>query len=278
MKLVMTLLVRNEEDILDANLRYHLAQGVDHFIIMDNRSVDGTAAIAQEYVRAGLATYLFQPDDDYAQAQWVTGMARRAYTECGADWVINNDADEFWWPVAGDLKQTFAAVGPEFSGVRAKRTNFVHLRAAPAGPFHESMVFREHTSWIAEGQPLPGKTAHRGSADVVVTQGNHRAEGLPTPGRATGVLEILHFPMRSYAQFLAKITAGGAAYRRNTTAPPTAGREWRELYAQYEESGGLHAYYDSAAYDDELIARELREGKLVEDRRLADFMRELVRP
>ena len=43
MKLVMTLLVRDEEDILDANLRFHLDRGVDLVLVTDNGSVDGTA-------------------------------------------------------------------------------------------------------------------------------------------------------------------------------------------------------------------------------------------
>ncbi|HEY8764567.1 MAG TPA: glycosyltransferase family 2 protein [Solirubrobacteraceae bacterium] len=57
MKLVMTLLVRDEEDILRENLDFHLAAGVDEVILMDNRSVDGTAAIAREYERAGHSTH-----------------------------------------------------------------------------------------------------------------------------------------------------------------------------------------------------------------------------
>ena len=41
----MTLFVRNESDILSANLDYHLSQEVDHIIVMDNRSSDGTSDI-----------------------------------------------------------------------------------------------------------------------------------------------------------------------------------------------------------------------------------------
>jgi hypothetical protein len=44
-------------------------------------------------------------------------MARLACTEFAADWVINNDADEFWWPERGDLKQVLGAVPPSCDAV-----------------------------------------------------------------------------------------------------------------------------------------------------------------
>jgi hypothetical protein len=37
MQLVMTLLVRDEEDVLRANIDFHREQGVDFFIFNDNK-------------------------------------------------------------------------------------------------------------------------------------------------------------------------------------------------------------------------------------------------
>ena len=53
MKLVMTLLLRDEEDIVRENLDFHLAQGVDRVIVTDNGSEDGTVEILREYEARG---------------------------------------------------------------------------------------------------------------------------------------------------------------------------------------------------------------------------------
>jgi len=39
--------------------------------------------------------------------------------------VINNDADEFWWPLEGNLKETFSAIPREINILGALRQNFV---------------------------------------------------------------------------------------------------------------------------------------------------------
>ena len=54
MKLVMTLKVRDEDDVLEDNLRFHRALGVDFFIVTDNGSVDRTPEILSRYVTRAL--------------------------------------------------------------------------------------------------------------------------------------------------------------------------------------------------------------------------------
>jgi acetyl-CoA carboxylase carboxyltransferase component len=52
-------------------------------------------------------------------------MARLAAAEFGADWVINTDADEFWWPREGSLREILAAVPPRYGIVQAFWRSFV---------------------------------------------------------------------------------------------------------------------------------------------------------
>ena len=183
MKLVMTLLVRDEQDIVRENLDFHLAQGVDQVIVTDNGSEDDTVEILREYESRGVVRLLFEPSDDYSQGRWVTRMARLAATE-GADWVINNDADEFWWPRAGSLKSTFEQLGDEVGLLVAHRQNFVP-RPEDGRPFWERMTLRERESLNPLGKPLPPKLAHRAHPEITVAQGNHKVEGVQ-PRRTAG--------------------------------------------------------------------------------------------
>ena len=265
MKLVMTLLVRDEEDIVADNLDFHLAQGVDEVIVTDNGSVDGTLEILRAYEARGLVRIIVEPTDDYSQGRWVTRMARLAATEHKADWVINNDADEFWWPRAGTLRTLFEGLGDDVGAVVGHRTNFVP-RPEDDRPYWERMTLRERESLNPVGKPLPPKLAHRAHPEIVVVQGNHRIKG-PDVGSELddGSIEILHFPMRSYAQFENKIVKGGRAYARNKELPEKTGRTWRRLYETWEQ-GGLPAHYEAS------VVAEAARKDLLEDTRLRDYL------
>src|SRR5437867_2979105 len=104
MKIVMTLMARDEADIVDEHLRYHLDAGVDFVVATDHRSADGTTEILRAYEREGHLHLIRKTGEAYRQADWVTRMARLAASEFFADWVINSDVDEFWWPHDGTLK------------------------------------------------------------------------------------------------------------------------------------------------------------------------------
>lgn len=272
--IVMTLLVRDEEDILWENILYHRSVGVNHFIITDNLSVDGTSAIIEEAVKRGWATSIKEDEDNYNQAAWVTRMARLASTKHGADWVINSDADEFWVPHGGNLKEVFAKVPKDCGFITAERHDFAGEQSS--SPWHERLRYRFSRSANALGRPLPPKIAHRGCPMVEVMQGNHGIRGLEHKDSNSGLIEILHFPIRSLDQYENKIRKGGQAYQRNTILSKHIGDVWRTLYAELQHHGTLRTHTSSHILDTKQLANSLNQGLLFEDNRLARLIPKLL--
>ena len=267
--LVLTLLVKDEIDIIRDVIDYHLFRGVSHIILTDNRSSDGTREVADEFRRQGVLTLIDEPGDDYSQAQWVTRMARLAATEFKADWVINSDADEFWWPVSASIPEVFLKLPPHVGGGHVRRINFLPS-FSQEGHFLSRMVWREIESRDPLGlSPLLPKIAHRGDPGVNVRAGNHAASG-PRIGEVFPLadIEIFHFPVRSYLQLHRKILSRGSAYERNTKLAKGIGRITRSLYRLLQE-GKLQDYWESLPKSN----GECREG-IVQDVRLFQYLRD----
>ncbi len=273
MKLVLTLLVRDEADIVESCIRYHLERGVDLVLATDHRSVDGTTDILRGYERDGMLRLLREDGETLEQAAWVTRMARLAATEHGADWVINCDADEFWWPRRGTIREILAAVPPRYGAVRGLWRHFV-LRPEGHDAFQERMVVRRRPSGdFADPYHAGLKVVHRGSPDVVVSKGNHDAEG-------RGLLlirewfpfEVLHFPIRTAAQLERKyrITAEAELQRDD----PRVARHVRATVSRMRDEGA-DAVHRSLLVDDAQRQRGLADGSLALDTRLRDAHRAL---
>lgn len=271
MMLVLTLLCRDEADILESMLRFHLAQGVDRIIATDNGSVDGSLQILQRFERRGQLTLLQEAEQTHDQAVWVTRMARMA-AAMGADWVINSDADEFWWPQEGNLNSTLAQLPESIEGMLVDRTNFLPppRKGNDQRPFYQRQTLRERVSRNSLGRPLPPKLIHRAHPDIEITDGNHGAllDGNPIAAIKSASIEILHVPVRSYKQLERKIRQGAEALERNKRVGPGIGDSWRKIYTNYLRQGGLPAYYDSLRPNPAAIASQLIRGELIDDRRL----------
>jgi hypothetical protein len=238
MRLVMTLLVRDEADLLRTHLEHHLAQGVDFFLITDNGSLDATPAIAAAAVERGLARLIHEPADTYEQSRWVSRMARLAAEEHGADWVIHSDADEFWISrqPGQTLREAIVALPPGCRRLSVPRWNALISRerdAAQATIAPEPIDTFERDPRNSLGDPLPPKVLHRADPSAVVAQGNHGVT-MADPGVPDGEerLLILHFPYRGRDPYRHKIRIGGRAYLAHPGAA-SAGLTWRIDYRHY---------------------------------------------
>jgi hypothetical protein len=273
-KILMTLLVRDEEDIIEWNLRYHLLRGVEHFVVTDNLSVDGTTDILRRYEQLGALTYFHEPADDYSQDLWVTRMARFAQSKFQPDWLLHCDADEFWWPDDfADLREAFSKVAPEARAVQVSRHNYLGPAIHRGEPFFARMVYRQRVSVNSFGLPLPAKVAHRPLEQPYVHQGNHGVSdrGRPVEAAVMEGVSILHFPARTPEQLRKKIASGGAAYQRNTRFESSVGSTWRAMHRDL-----LANDFDHVVKAQFVASDEIREPEgLFEDYRLRDFLARL---
>jgi hypothetical protein len=275
MKVVMTLLVRDEIDIVEAWLAFHLSAGADFVIATDNRSVDGTSEVLERYADAGLVHVIDEPGEDLRDGEWVTRMARIAAARFGADWVINSDADEFWWPRGGSLKQVLAAIPERYGKVGAFLRTFVPRPGA--ADFAERMTVRfSALAPINDPSSLYRpirKIVHRADPDVTLVRGHHDVlDSALAPLRGWFPIETFHFPLRTREQCARKAMVMGRAWEQHVDRPSTG--YLAQMYGA-ATSGAIEDYYASVTVGDAELERGVAEGRLLVDTRLRDALRAL---
>ena len=278
----MTLLVRDERDIIEEHLSFHLAAGVDEVIVTDHASTDGTEEVLTRYERDGRVRVLREPDGPFRQREWVTRMARLAASEHGADWVINGDADEFWWPRGGSLHEVLAAVPRRYGVVQSLVRHFVPV-ADDGRLFQERMTHRLRPVAPVNDPASPWrpyrKVVHRAAPDVVLVEGGHavRSDDLQ-PLRGWYPIECLHFPLRSPAQVERKGQAWGAAVEKfyaTSEVARSAGTAYHALQHDAAVRGEAEAYFGALALGPDDMAGGIAAGLIEEDVRVRDALREV---
>jgi hypothetical protein len=202
-------------------------------------------------------------------------MARDAYALYDADWVINADADEFWFP-----RDPATTLGEVFSRLERSITTFtvpvIDMTGDPAaaGTGLQRLTLRdarpvERLRQIGLRSHSTPDAVHIGSADVEVAQGNHYVN-LESGGRVPAdlALEVLHFPWRSWEQFATKVENAGRAYEANPDLLPSPNHHGMREYSRLL-AGSLFAYYVLRHPDAEEVERGLRSGELVRDDRVS---------
>lgn len=279
----MTLIVRDERDVVEQHLAFHRAAGVSEAIVTDHASSDGTADVLARYEREGFATVFREPDGPFRQREWVTRMARLAATEHGADWVVNSDADELWWPRGGSLADVLGSIPRRYGLVQSFVRHFVPV-PDDGRPFEERMTLRLAAQAPINDPRSPWrpfrKVVHRGHPAARVVEGSHSVTGTDlVPMRAWYPLEVLHFPIRTPRQLERKGAVWGSAMEKfyaSEEVVPGPGAAYHALAFADSESGRSAAVFEQLAGTDEERAFAVASGALVEDVRVRDAFRRLA--
>jgi len=262
-RLVMTLLVRDEVDIIDENIKYHLENGVDMIVVIDNGSKDGTRDILDKYVKKGVLFYEVEDNHTFEQDKWVTRLIGIALKKYNATHVINCDADEFWTSKYGNLKRSIAE--NYFADIiKVGVRNFL----PPISKKSKGFRSKDFKYYVAKTVLCPGEVEKRISGDLLryeypekiitsrkitsIGYGNDSVNSkVPIKEVKSESIFIRHYPIRSYSQFRGKVINGGSSYRKNPTKNPSIGWHWKRWYDIYEK-GDLQGEYRKLCLSDSL--------------------------
>jgi hypothetical protein len=174
MRLVETLLVTDDAELLDAHVTFQTRAGVD-FFVAGGAASGATGEVLQRWTDEGRLHSVPEAGGDEALR---SKLAELAVADHGADWVLPAEADEFWWPRGESLKEILAAIPKRYTAVQALIRDFAP--PAEAGFFAEQMTVRP----VLEGAP---------ESSVLLKAVRRAREKAHVPLRAWYPIEILRF-------------------------------------------------------------------------------------
>jgi len=194
--IAMVLLVKNEEDIIEKNIRFHAKMGVDYFVIMDNDSDDNTRDILNS-LKQEFDLTVIDEKSPYSQSKFMTHLNKIAKKR-SPDWIINSDADEFWMAKDG-LKN---ALNIKAAVLKVPRSNMIIWDKWWESEYRvaNQVHYQENPNIILT--KIGRKVIINPNGYIKTNSGNHSAEHLIFwQKKEFKDIHIYHYPIRSYAQF-----------------------------------------------------------------------------
>jgi hypothetical protein len=253
------MMIKDEADIIGTTLIWLYHIGVRRFVVLDNNSDDATPDILEAFRAAhphAEVALLHDPTVEYLQAEKMNAACRIA-RDLWPDlrWLLPIDADEFL--IVRHGLQALAYVPDTIDALTIPKAVHFYPRGAESpdgtGPADLApMSIRSHIFAV------PPKVLLRASADLLLTQGNHKAAS--QSGRSVAYAGGLahgfyyrEFQNRSFPQFLSKVRNGGAAILvARAKGHGIGGDHWIDWYDILQRGGqaALWATYQDVAYRD----------------------------
>lgn len=282
-KLAMAMQVKDEKDIVELNIRYHALKGCKAFFVMDNNSTDGTGEILKS-LKSEFNIHLYSDlSINFSQSKNMTFLTNEARKN-GYDWVIENDADEFWYPHSKDL---LCGLDRRQTVLRAKLYH-MQARTEDAEYWWRSNIRTQHTLHYDFSNPdlkaeetniRLGAGTHKVMVNtrgfVRVTGGQHSArhswdklKGRKSCGLNHNIT-IFHFGIRGYQQFERKVKNIKISVEySNQNGIKNGFSRWALLWMNSFNAGKLKESYERLMINSNCVECLKEIGVLVEDKRL----------
>lgn len=252
--LIMTLVVRNEDDIIEQNIRFHKAMGVDGFIVLSHNSTDETNTILHKLKDEGLVLEIvFKDGVAHEHSKWVSELIKIAKSKYNAKWVINADADEFYYSNSLNLKTSIKMcekaniiwvdsifLFPEHSGHFFDATYFV---TRPLQRFEAQMNNILNDSIFSEFIESQGctKVIHKTFGFRKIEDGNHDVKLFCQNKVQSADIRLYHYHIRNYEGLKRKIKRWSSSIY---VLPKDQGMHMRILVDAYKEDRLIELFYE----------------------------------
>lgn len=210
MKIISITTVKNEADIIESFIRYHL-NIVDEMIILNNGSTDDTNYILNQLVKENLPITVIEDKDKYFKpVQKMNFLMKKAILEHGADIVCPIDVDEFITSDEGNPRSIIENLKPDSYMKLKWRTYVPTENDNPNEKFIPSIMTYIRDEDLEEYKVV----VHRNlfdAYDAALTVGSHEISynKKKTDGKVNCIIsdcvEMAHFPLRSKEQTLSKV-------------------------------------------------------------------------
>ena len=238
MKLWGVAMVRNEGDIIEAFVRHNLSV-LDGLAIVDHSSTDATPEILAALSAEGLPLRIeVDAELEFRQSDIITRLTRRVLATTDADFIFLLDADEFLkvpsrdrleaalasLPAGVHAVQEWHTYVPDFSRALDPASLIRSARRVRHGlePRYRAVVSRDFLqtpTLIAEGSHL-----------VVRRVGAENHPKIQHARLTADESAVAHIPIRSAAQFGAKIAIGWLSCLMQPGRAPGLSSHWRDSY------------------------------------------------
>ncbi len=275
MKLLMLMVVRNEEELIEKNIRFHHAMGVDGFMVINHNSTDKTTEILEKLFREGIVIDLYGADTEVHQHSiWVNTMVARAVRHHKADWIMHADADEFYYSKSLNLKKSISL---------QPNANVLWMNGHQFFPDDREDFFNCPYFTSAIEDTIVPAVLHKAEGVKYVTNGNHNVYMKDTTAREKSKdICFFHYNIQNYKNYEGKAKRWQANVDAETPnwrelppdVKPNNGKSCHiyELVGRYEK-GTLREHYDSL-YNEQKRNELLASGELIEDYSVRNFLKE----
>ncbi len=202
-------MVRDEFDVIRANVLHSLSLGLDGLLVVDNGSSDGTTKELELLGRDKRVRWT-RDESPFKESEILTGLAHEA-TRAGAEWVFKIDADEFWTCPRRPLKQVLRT--STAASLAVKGVNFIQRREQTERSAEALLHMTRRTPAPVANQisrPLVlsrqianveidhlAKMVTRTSPDMIIGRGSHFVLNVPGDRAPTDEIICLHAPLRA---------------------------------------------------------------------------------